>query len=212
MTTILSLVLKPALEKWKTDQLLKAVLDNPIKFNDDEEVWKKRVYTISQQVGKDAADAGTIIHDALEQYYIGKGLAKEHKKFCQPVIDLLHSKFPNVEWRSEEYFAHPKGFGGKCDLHALPCYEWPEGIILDFKTKSAEDFSKVKAYDEQCMQLVAYREGFNLLKAKCFNLFISTKQEDTMLLHEWKEKDCEKACKMFYLLLDYYQVANNLLI
>lgn len=210
VTTILSLVAKPALEKWKTDQLLEAVIQNPLKWQEDWEEWKKRVYAISEKVGRDAAERGTEIHDKLEHYFVRGTRIQEFDDYINPVIDLLHSQFPNVEWRSEEYFAHPDGFGGKCDLHALPCYAWPNGIILDFKTKSAEDFNKVKPYEEQCMQLVAYREGFNLPQAECYNLFISTKQPGAMLLHKWPEETCKRACKMFYSLLSYWKDSNNI--
>ena len=210
VTTILSLVSKPALEKWKTEQLLKAVLQNPLGWNEDEQLWKTKVYAISEKVGREAAEAGDLIHNALEQYYKGHGIALGMHDICVPVIDLIESTFGHIEWLSESYFAHPKGFGGKCDLHFKGNEKYPNGIILDFKTKSAEDFSKVKAYTEQCQQLVAYREGFNLPKAECYNLFISTKSPGELLLHKWDEESCQKACKMFYCLLLYWKEVNNI--
>lgn len=211
VTTILSLISKPALEKWKTDQLLKAVYENPFRYgwDDDWDQHKRKLFAIAERVGREAAETGNQIHDALENYFLGNGVSDAMRSMCTPVIKLIDATFGPLQWIPEAYFAHPKGFGGKCDLHFKGNDKYPNGIILDFKTKSADDFSKVKAYDEQCQQLVAYREGFNLPKAECYNLFISTKCPGAMLLHKWDEKDCKKACKMFYSLLLYWKESNN---
>lgn len=210
VTTILALLAKPALEKWKTDQLLNAVLENPLSWNEEEELWKKRVYAISEKVGKEAAEIGTKIHDALENCYLKKPITPDMSDYCTPVLELLKSTFGQIEWIPEAYFAHKDGFGGKCDLHFKGNEQFPDGIILDFKTKSTENFSKVKAYNEHCMQLVAYREGFGLPKAKCYNLFISVNEPGKLFLHCWDEKDCENACKMFYCLLYYWKHSNKI--
>jgi len=225
VTTILGIVDKPALTKWKMDQIIKAVLENPYHSFNDVEQWKRQIFSASQKEGKDAADRGGQIHDALEHYYLGEGLHPDFEDYCRPVIDLIQETFGDIEWVPEASFSHKLGFGGKCDLHfkgtnnskhsvILPdgsTFEWAnqKGIILDFKTKSAEDFSKVKAYPEQCQQLVAYREGFGLPNAECYNLFISTKEPGALLLHRWEEKECESAWKCFSHLVEYWKTLNN---
>ncbi len=212
VTTILGIVDKPALTRWKLEQLFEAITSYlPSRTMSLEQMaeYKKTVFSMSEKKGKDAAELGSKIHDALEKYYLGEKFPTNLQQFTIPVVELLLSTFGNVSWVPEAFFAYKDGYGGKCDLHLLPCDEYPNGVILDFKTKSAEDFSKVKAYDEQCMQLVAYREGFNLPKAECYNLFISTKEPGKLLLHKWEEKECQKACKMFSYLLNYWQESNN---
>ncbi len=206
VTTIMSVVAKPALDRWLQEQLLKAVLAHPYHSFDDVNDWKKKIYAMSKQEGKDAAERGSEIHDALEHYYLGEGLSLDMHEYCAPVIELIEKEFGNIAWVPEASFSHKEGFGGKCDLH----FKSNDGIILDFKTKSAEDFSKVKAYPEQAMQLVAYRMGFALPKAKCYNLFISTKQPGALLLHEWAEKECENAWQNFRCLLQYWKGTNNM--
>ncbi len=212
VTTILGIVDKPALSRWKSEQLLKAVYENPYRYgwDDNWEQHKKKIYSLAEKEGKDAAARGGQIHDALEHYYLGEGLNPDFEEYCRPVIDLIAQRFGKMcSWIPEKSFSHHLGFGGKCDLHMLPCCEFPKGVILDFKTKSAEDFSKVKAYPEQCQQLVAYREGFNLPDAECFNLFIGTQKPATLLLHEWPEDECQSAWKCFSHLVEYWKEINK---
>ncbi len=209
VTTILGIVAKPALDMWKQNQILKAVICHPPTQSTNLDIWKKKIVAMSMEEGRNAAERGTEIHDALEGYILGNGVADDMRQFVTPVAQLLDKTFGAVAWKPESSFTHPERFGGKCDLHATECYEYPNGIILDFKTKSTENFKSVKAYDEHCMQLVAYREGFNLPKAECYNLFISTHEPGALLLHKWEEKSCEKSWQMFKYLLYYYKAANN---
>lgn len=206
VTTILAMIDKPALTRWKLDQLLKAVLARPFDdVFDDIEYWTKDIYSASQREGREAAEAGNKIHNSLESYYNGEGFHRGTKKFCQPVVDLLQEEFGDLEWIAEASFKDDRGFGGKCDLH----YKAKNGLILDFKTKSTANFARVKAYDEHCMQLAAYREGFDIPKAKCYNVFISTKEPGQVKLHKWTEKECQRAFKMFSHILEYWKLANN---
>ncbi len=238
VTSILGIVDKPALTRWKQDQLFDAImsyLPSSSMCIEDIEEYKRIIFRMSEKKGKDAAERGNEVHNALEYYYIHGELEKsayEHRledvynadaelimrikqpsmaDYCLPVTELISYTFGKMcNWNAEHSFFHKDGFGGKCDLHMLPCYEFPNGVILDFKTKSASDFSKVKAYPEQCMQLVAYREGFNLPKAECYNLFISTQAPGQLLLHKWTEEENQVAWKKFGHLVSYWLLENKL--
>ncbi len=134
----------------------------------------------------------------------------EVRAFCKPAIELIADTFGHmVGWNAEHSFSHKLGFGGKCDLHLKPCGDFPNGVIIDFKTKSAQDFSKVKAYPEQCQQLVAYREGFGMPNAECYNLFIGTNTPGELLLHEWEEEECQSSWKCFTHLVGYWMEINH---
>jgi hypothetical protein len=210
VTTILGIVDKPALTKWKMDQIIKAVLENPYHSFNCVEQWKRQIFSASQREGKEAADRGGAIHDVLEKYYLGKDLHPDFEDYCRPAIELLGQRFGKMaQWVPEASFSHKLGFGGKCDLHMLPCKDFPNGVIVDFKTKSARDFSKVKAYPEQCQQLVAYREGFGISKAECYNLFIGTNTPGELLLHEWDEAECADAWECFQHLVGYWMKINK---
>lgn len=221
VTTILGIVDKPALTIYKMNQLFEAMLDYPpprTKGSIDEAeqlaLYKKMVMGKAAAKGREAADRGTEIHDALDQYYstgMIRNVPEDVRTLCTPVIELIADTFGHMaNWMPEMSFTHSGRFGGKCDLHMKPCGEYPNGVILDFKTKATENFKGVKAYPEHCQQLVAYREGFNLPKAECYNLFISTHEPGALMLHHWEEKSCEKAWLCFQYLLQYWKVSNNL--
>lgn len=206
VTTVMSSVHKPGLEKWKNDQILKAAMERPFNSSfDGPDRWKQHIFLKSQEEGKMAAETGNTIHDQMELFYKGKEIDPKYEVFCMPGIGLIESSIGKVRWHAESSFAHKDGYGGKCDLHSRDS----KGIILDFKTKSAENFSKVKPYDEHCVQLAAYRLGLDLPKADCYNLFISTKEPGKILLHKWSEEEVSRGEKMFYLLLEYWKLVNN---
>ena len=69
VTTIISSLAKPGLERWKQEQVLLASLTLPRLENEPEEDWLKRVIEDSRSTGKDAMDRGTQIHNILEAYF-----------------------------------------------------------------------------------------------------------------------------------------------
>ena len=69
VTTVLAVVAKPQLEKWKRDQSVMAALTLPRQDGETEETLLRRIYTDSEAQAKAAAEEGTRIHDAIEQYF-----------------------------------------------------------------------------------------------------------------------------------------------
>ena len=206
VTEIIGCQDKPALRTWLQQQLLNAVIANP--YNPDvwfdEKLWRNHVLHESQNVGREARQKGTAIHDALEGYYKGEGLALDMHDICTPVIDFMEQRFPGVEWISESSFYHSAGFGGKVDLHSKT-----HNIVLDFKTTDKADASKMVAYSDHHMQTAAYAHGLELdiTKVLRYNLFISTSTPGVMKLTE--SKDVEKDWQMFTHLLNFVKLRNN---
>jgi hypothetical protein len=92
------------------------------------------------------------------------------------------------------------GFGGKVDLHC-------DGIVVDFKSKEGS-LESIKAYDDQLMQLAAYRIGLNMSKARCANVFF-TEQGDVKII-EHSEDDLQLAFDCFDHLLQYFKTSKGL--
>lgn len=211
VTTIIGQLDKPNLTNWKLNELLKVVITNPCPFGGDTVQWCKKVRTLLQQETGKYATLGHKVHDALEKYYKeGDEMPVELEKICSPVTEKLLEKFGAVTWVSEAYLDSKLGYGGKCDLHigrdVIP--EYPEGVILDFKTKH-NNFNNVKPYPEQCQQLVAYRKGLGLPNAACFNIYIDVNGDELPVLHEWPEDECKSSWKKFLHLLGYWKRQNN---
>lgn len=204
VTTILNVAAKPALTNWLQEQAILAALTLPRRDGEPEADWLKRVVSDSKQQGKDAADLGTEIHGAIQNYYEGKKESKfpHHVKACDEVIT---TKFGYRMWLCEQSFAHELGYGGKCDMFTVE----GDGIVIDIKTKDFSDLSKPLWYDEHLLQLAAYREGLGLPGARCANVFVSRTNPDLAVTHEWTEEDLKRGWKMFQHLLNYWQLKNN---
>lgn len=206
VTTVLKCAASPGLEAWKLNQMMLAALTLPRVDGESEEDFIQRVIADSKQQAKAAAERGTAVHAALESFYQGVMYAAyaEH----QVAVDkAVREVFGQMEWSTEKSFAHESGFGGKVDLHSTD----GRGVVIDFKTKEFDDSNKdtVKAYDEHCMQLAAYRVGLGIPEARCANVFVSVTQPGLVVVHEWSQEDLVRGWNMFQSLLTFWKLKNK---
>lgn len=194
VTTVLAVVAKPQLEKWKRDQSVMAALTLPRQDGETEETLLRRIYTDSEAQAKAAAEEGTRIHDAIEQYfkegYPATGPYIAHVRATRAELSRL---FPDVgDWVPEASFASGMGYGGKVDLHSPSA-----GIVVDFKGKDG-DFSDGKklAYDQH-WQLAAYHYGLRLPSNVCANLFVSRTHPGKVASHVWSAADVAEGWEVF---------------
>lgn len=101
------------------------------------------------------------------------------------------------------------GFGGKVDLYCMADQYAPLGIVLDAKSKDFGPDDKVEAYDENLLQLAAYRHGLGLPHARCANVFCSRTHPGLVKVIEWSEQDLVKGWEMFQCLLRFWKLKNN---
>lgn len=211
VTTILKVASKPALDVWKQEQLLLAALTLPQLPNEPEKEFIKRILQDSKETAKLAAERGTRIHESIENYFRG-GKKVEHLSMAQEFAKKVEAHFgthPLHPWVTEESFASAKGYGGKVDLYSPKYEDVPEGIVLDAKTKEFDYDDVVPAYDENLMQLAAYRMGLNLPHARCANVFVSVTRPGLVKIHEWTEEDLIRGWRMFCALLKFWQLKNK---
>ena len=199
VTTILGLLHKPGLETWKLQNMLLAALTLPREDGESETDWIERVMQDSKATGKEAMDRGSRMHDVLEQFYKSK-TTQIWPSYCIEIDRALETHFGTQNWIPEKSFIHSMGFGGKVDLHA-------PGIVVDFKSKEGS-LDSVKAYDEQIMQLAAYRNGLNMPNARCVNVYF-TESGDVKLI-EHSEEDLTNAFNCFMYLLGYFKLSKGL--
>ena len=201
VTTILNVAAKPALMIWMQRQVLMSALTLTRQDGETDESFIDRVMSDSKELGKAAADAGTDIHNAIEDFWTGRQLSR-HFEHVKATNDLLRESFGDQEWIAEKSFGHDLGFGGKCDLHCA-------SAVVDIKTKEFAPGEKVEGFDEHLMQLAAYRVGLGLDGAKCANLFVSRTHPGTVYLKEWTEDEVQRGWKQFCCLLEFWQLKNN---
>lgn len=203
VTTIINVAAKHGLTAWLQKQAVLSALTLPRLPEESEEAWLERVLQDSKQQGKDAADAGTDIHAAIEASFEGRDIGR-HQEHVKAVKNALLAHFGEVKWVAERSFAHDLGFGGKSDLF---CQEIP--AVVDIKSKDFTDPNKVDAYDEHMMQLAAYRVGLGVHKAVCSNLFVSRTVPGLVAFKHWTEAEIARGWTMFASLLDFWQAKHK---
>jgi hypothetical protein len=200
VTTILSVAAKPALEAWKLNQMMLACLTLPKVDGETEERFIERIVKDSKEQAKQAAERGTTIHGALESFFEGVYLA-DFMDYQNGVDKAVKASLGEPTWATEKSFCHELGFGGKVDLHSKD----GDGMVVDFKTKEFTDPSKVEAYDDQLLQLAAYRVGLGIPKARCANVYVSVTEPGLVKVIEWSEEELQRGWAMFQALLTYWQ-------
>lgn len=210
VTTILKIMAKPGLEQWKLEQMLLSALTLPRQPSEPEKEYIARIVADSKQTGKQAAEAGTRIHESIEQWFAGKKQV-EHKEAAIAFEEAITKHFGthvSQGWLVEHSFAKD-GYGGKVDMYTGPNGYAPKGIVLDTKSKDFGPRDKVEAYDEHLMQLAAYRAGLGLPEARCANVFVSRTHPGLIHIVEWPQEALARGYQMFKCLLDFWLLKNN---
>ena len=134
VTTINGMLSKAGLNTWLQTEAIKAAIEYPRWDGEDEKEWISRVLELSKAKSREAAERGTRIHDILDSYF-SFDYVPEWPVYVHRVQEHLDTTFGKRLWLSEKSFAHPEGYGGKCDLYSKPdpINNLP-GIVVDFKT------------------------------------------------------------------------------
>lgn len=207
VTTVLGVVAKPQLEKWKRNQSVMAALTLPRADGESEESLLRRIDADSEAQSKAAAEEGTRIHDAIELYfkegYPSTGPYIAHVRATRAELSRL---FHDVnDWVPEASFANGMGYGGKVDLHSTST-----GIVVDFKGKDG-DFTDGKklAYDQH-WQLAAYHYGLRLPSNVCANLFVSRTHPGKVASHVWTPEQINEGWEVFSAALQLWKAMKRL--
>jgi hypothetical protein len=208
VTTILQEAAKPGLERWKVTQGILAALTLPRLPDESLDAFAERARRDSQEQAKKAAERGTAIHAAIQEWYETEDTGPDTLDYVEAVTNaVLKWELSNggpVKWVAEQSFASPLGFGGKVDISSQ------QGAVMDFKTKEFDEPIKKLAWDEHCIQLAAYREGLGLPQAKCANVFVSVNHPGLVHIHEWSEDELQRGWRMFAALLEYWYAKTGL--
>ncbi len=201
VTTIIRCAAAPGLENWKAQQVLLAALTTTRREDEPEAAYLQRIMQDSREQAKKAAERGTAIHAAIQEFY-DSGFADRdyhaHIKSAEDAIDCWRID----AWKPELSFSHPLGFGGKCDLSC-------QAAVIDFKTKEFAEGDSLKTWDEQAMQLAAYREGLQLPTARCAIVYVSVSNPGLARLIEIPEQDLVRGWDCFKSLLQFWQAKNR---
>jgi len=181
VTSIIGILDKPQLTRWKMREVAKAAINVPPPQGEEplERFADRAIEAAMNQVG-DAAELGSKIHAAIEDLLRGSAEepAEELRPYVKPVLQWMRSVGVKVTHSEIVLVNAVHGFAGRVDA----LFTWGDGFgklgILDFKTKKTKPEEKVEAYDEHTLQLAAYAATHygaeHLQHVVAANLFISS--------------------------------------
>jgi len=203
VTGIIKCAAAPGLERWKLEQMLHAALTLPRRENEPESEYLDRIRADSQEQARKAAERGTAIHKAIQGHFEGIPPHQDYLKHVQAAVRVCNEWAGTIPITAEQSFAHPLGFGGKVDL-------WGDDFVFDFKSKEFTEDDKLNTWDEQAMQLSAYREGLELPEARCAIVYVSASVPGLARLIEIEEEKLKHGWIMFQNLLGYWRAKNGI--
>lgn len=198
VTTILKCADKPGLTNWIIDQNIMAALSLPRVPDETDDQFVARIKQDAREQSKKAAEKGTLIHAYVQSGFEYTELSDEGMSYYEPARKCLYEATGQGIWECEKSFARD-GYGGKVDLHK-PLF------VVDIKTNDKK-LDNLKTWEEQWMQLAAYRHGLQLDGAQCFILYINYQRECRLI--EVSQPELEKGWKMFSALKGYWSAKNN---
>jgi hypothetical protein len=156
VTSVMRMKAAPGLTKWLQQEAIRCALTMPRKPEQSEAEWLDAILADSGETARSAADEGTKIHAAIEEFYRDGQLGESpYLKHVDAVEVLLDSIAPDEKWLPEKSVVHPYGYGTKSDLHSA---NW----VIDFKG-TEKPREELRVFDNHWMQLAATREALRML-------------------------------------------------
>ena len=193
------------LERWKCRQCAKAAYDVMTNesqgYDIDEESCIKMALDAQEQIGTDAAEAGSAIHYFMEHGEVEKpdsvpfNIVKElSDNRTQYLSDYGLDEFETV------VIDRTIGFGGRVDAISRK-----NNIITDWKTKDLKGRKVVASdyYDTWIFQLAAYRHGLEMDDARLQSVIID-RQTGMFYPREWSEIEAQWGIKAFKICHELY--------
>lgn len=204
VTKILSVAASPGLEQWKLNQTLMAALTLPRLNGESDTDFAKRVIEDSKAQAIAAAERGTQLHTAIEDYIRGQPnlLWKDH--IAEIEAHLLAIGIDMTKGEAEHSFASGLRYGGKTDFISRD----PE-VLIDYKSKDVIEDGKQLAWDNHIMQLAAYATGLGLVAPRALNVFVGI-NDKKVRIHEYSLADLREAWEQFECLLKFWHLKNKL--
>lgn len=187
VTTILSVINKPALEAWKIEQGIMAALTLPRLENEPLDVFAHRVVEDMDSQPSEAADFGSRIHAGIE-HLLTQGTIPGDEHDLVPYLEHVDTWIQeHVEevLAVEKIVVSPLGYAGRLDLHCKIKGLGP--AVVDFKTQGVKN-GKAAFYDEWPLQLVAYARAVHIegdFFPKLVSVVVDNKAPSPPHVQEW---------------------------
>lgn len=221
VTTILGILSKPGLEKWKVQQAVMAALTMPRRPDENEDDYIKRIYVDADEHAQQAASLGTLFHEMAEHYF-STGEAPSIPDGRQD-LKTMFFKFKEAmkvfEFEpifTEKSFVNPV-LGIACRADMIAKHKTAHGqqvALIDFKTQGVKPTKKALFYDEHLYQLAGnYLCCRDTVKCDVFmNIVISTNPDTLGDVHYkvWPNDEVALAMELFLHLRQVFGLMKNI--
>lgn len=213
VTTILKVLDKPALNDWRVEQGVLAVMTSKQLDGETLDAFIHRVLHVEEVQNQEAAtarDRGTAIHNALENYFLGEDVSPEWLPWIKPAAEAIAARGELV---AAEKILVGDGFAGKTDLiQESPSCWW----VIDWKTTKKLPDPKKGAWNENVLQAAAYAAAYHkLINAESpkpiltANVYVSSIEEGKFCICDHQEPWQSVFSSGFLPLVHYWQWLND---
>jgi hypothetical protein len=208
VTGIIDLLDKPGLNRASQSRLIEAAYHIDV-LQEDADSFKAKVRFDAFDPWDQARIIGGEIHESVEAIFNDQ-IPELHVDIATKAVEAIGKYCDTLDFVPEQTVVGD-GYGGTIDLNN------PD-IIVDWKSKDItdkqwNDYEAGKnprmAYDEMCMQLVAYDKALGGDARRLINVFIDRTIAGRVIIHEWTQVDAGRAWKQFSLLVQYWQITKK---
>lgn len=195
----------PFLERWKMEQLVQACVDHQRMPHESVEQYAQRIYDISNNKARTAADFGKRIHDAIDHY----------PEPCEPDVQPWYSKFSafyEANFRGKiaseaVVLDHDIGVAGRMDYVGYGLGVINGKVIADWKSQDVKVDKKGKKtpnfYDSWARQLGFYAVADSKANLEfpfiphCLSVIIDSNEGGEVYFKHWSHEEIVKAYEDF---------------
>lgn len=159
VTNILSVVRRPDLIAWQAEQYIVAALTLPYAEGESLDERARRAVRDAEAYPAAAAQHGTALHQAVEDYVGSRYLPPEDDPLHEYVVgfaEWFHQHEPEPEALEITFACLPEGYGGRLDLKGS--YHGAR-LAIDWKTRETEPGKPIVGFHEWGAQLAGYGFG-----------------------------------------------------
>lgn len=220
VTTVLRVLTKSALEKWRVEQAIKAGLERGRALGPVQEVDQETIDQVSDTLETgfaQARDFGDAFHKVAEYVNVNGT--------TPPLMSAVSRGWPRIHEWAEKFHKWQQeniaevisteavivnkevGYAGRNDLVAR--HKKYGIIVIDFKTQRVRN-GKPAFYDEWIYQLAPYRKAQPKSDIHgCMSLVIDSVAPSDPVEHLWSEEDSEHGWEVFQKVVALWQAINK---
>ena len=183
VSTIGKIIYSASLQNWIQDQIVKAAWEIKTDHERDYYIWAGKVYEKAGEISSTAADTGSAIHKAVEEFLCGT-ISEQYFAWQKTFAGWWNGFYRAGDvFTSEGYIRTGFGYGGRYDLFVVT----PEDrIIIDLKTQNTKG-KKFTYYRSWGRQLAAYAQP--LKATRLISVVMDSQDSSKIDSYEWPEQE-----------------------